>query len=91
MGLVPLPTSAQFLNVVEGVLSGMTKAVVDNSDYQSTGEMKQAISRHFVERNEYFQINPRRCGKKIWELDFFRDVETIRAGDCREWYSVTIS
>lgn len=83
--LVPLPTSAQFLNVVEGVLSGMTRAVVDNSDYPSTDEMKRAISRHFVERNEHFQNNPRRAGKKIWELDFFRDVDTIRAGDYREW------
>jgi hypothetical protein len=83
--LVPLPTSSQFLNAVEGVLSGMTKAVVDNSDYPSTAEMKFAISRHFVERNEYFHNNPRRAGKKIWELDFFRDPATIRAGDYREW------
>jgi transposase len=83
--LVPLPTSAQFINVIEGVLSGMTRAVVDNSDYSSTTEMKQAISRHFVERNEHFQNNPRRVGKKIWDLDFFHDVETLRAGDYREW------
>lgn len=83
--LVPLPTSAQFLNVVEGVLSGMTRAVVDNSDYPSVIEMKQAISRHLVERNVHFQNNPKRVGKKIWELDFFHDVETFRAGDYREW------
>ena len=83
--LVPLPTSAQFLNVVEGVLSGMTRAVVDNSDYPSAVEMKQAISRHLVERNEHFQNNPKRAGKKIWDLDFFRDIETFRAGDYREW------
>ena len=31
--LVPLPTSAQFLNVIEGVFTGMTKAVIHNSDY----------------------------------------------------------
>jgi hypothetical protein len=83
--LVPLPISAQFLNVVEGVLSGMRRAVVDNSDYASTAEMQRAISRHFVERNEHFQNNPRRAGKKIWELDFFRDVDTIRAGNYRDW------
>jgi transposase len=83
--LLPLPTSAQFLNVIEGVLSGMTRAVVDNSDYPSTAEMKEAISRHLVERNEHFQDNPRRVGKKIWDLDFFRDVEALRAGDYREW------
>jgi hypothetical protein len=62
--LVPLPTSAQFLNVIEGVFSGMKRAVVDNSDYPSTTEMKQTISRHFVERNEHFQNNPSRVGKK---------------------------
>lgn len=83
--LVPLPTSAQFLNVVEGVLSGLTRAVVDNSDYPSAVEMKQAISRHLVERNEHFQNNPKRTGNKIWDLDFFRDVEAFRAGDYREW------
>lgn len=83
--LVPLPTSAQFLNVVEGVLSGMTRAVVDNSDYPSAVEMKQAISRHLAERNEHFQNNPKRAGKKIWDLDFFHDVEAFRAGDYREW------
>jgi transposase len=83
--LVPLPTSAQFLNVVEGVLSGMTRAVVDNSDYPSTAEMRHAISRYFVDRNEHFRNNPRRAGKKIWELEFFQDVDTIRAGDYRQW------
>ncbi len=83
--LVPLPTSAQFLNVIEGVFSGMKRAVVDNSDYPSTTEMKQTISRHFVERNEHFQNNPSRVGKTIWDLDFFQDVEAFRAGDYREW------
>jgi hypothetical protein len=63
----------------------MKRAVVDNSDYPSTTEMKQTISRHFVERNEHFQNNPSRVGKKIWDLDFFQDVEAFRAGDYREW------
>ena len=83
--LVPLPTSAQFLNVIEGVLSAMTRAVVNNSDYQTPVEMKKAISRHFTERNEHFKDNPRRAGKKIWEMDFFNDFNTLRGGDYREW------
>lgn len=37
--LVPLPTSAQCLNVIEGVFTAMTKAVIHNSDYQSISEM----------------------------------------------------
>ena len=53
--LVPLPTSSQFLNVVEGVLSGMTRAVINNSDYPDAVYMKLAISKHFSERNEHFR------------------------------------
>jgi transposase len=79
--LVPLPTSSQFLNVIEGVLSGMTRAVVHNSDYESPARMKRAISTHFVERNEFFRENPKRVGKKIWERDFFGDCESLRSGD----------
>src|SRR5207302_7861827 len=63
--LVPLPTSSQFLNMVEGVLSGMTRAVINNSDYPNAAQMKQAVSKHFSERNEHFRHNPRRVGKKI--------------------------
>ena len=72
---VPLPTSSQFLDVIEAVFSGMKKAVVHHSDYRSEQEMKIAISRHFLERNQYFLSNPKRAGKKIWELDFFADSE----------------
>jgi transposase len=83
--LVPLPTSSQFLDVIEAVFSGMKKAVIHHSDYQSEGEMKTAISRHFVERNDYFRDNPKRAGKKIWEIDFFQDMENLNSGNYREW------
>jgi transposase len=79
--LVPLPTSSQFLDVIEAIFSGMKRAVIHHSNYRSEEEMKAAISRHFVERNEYFRANPKRAGKKIWDLDFFTDYESIRAGD----------
>ena len=69
--LVPLPTSSQFLDVIEAIFSGMKKAVIHHSNYRSEEEMKAAISRHFVERNEYFLANPKRAGKKIWDVDFF--------------------
>ncbi len=75
---VPLPTSSQFLNVIEGVLNAMTKAVIHNSDYQSTDDMKSAISRHFRERNAYFRDNPRRAGNKIWDPDFFKEHDSLR-------------
>ncbi len=79
--LVPLPTSAQFLNVIEGVLSGMTSAVINNSDYQSSDDMKYAVSKHFTARNEYFISNPKRAGNKIWQTDFFHDFDALKAGD----------
>ncbi len=64
--LAPLPTSAQFLNVIESVFSGMARAIIHNSDYQSVEEAKAAINRYFLERNEKFQKNPKRAGNKIW-------------------------
>ena len=79
--LVPLPTSAQFLNVIEGVLSGMTRAVINNSDYKCPDDMKSAISRHFNERNRHFKDNPRRVGKAIWEVDFFYGLDAFSAWD----------
>jgi hypothetical protein len=47
--------------------------------------MKTAISKHFVDRNKFFEENPRRAGKKIWEIDFFNDFKNLRSGDYREW------
>ncbi len=64
--LAPLPSSAQFLNVIESVFSGMAKAVIHNSDYQSVDECKFAIDRYFTDRNQAFLENPKRAGKKIW-------------------------
>jgi transposase len=64
--LAPLPSSAQFLNVIESVFSGMARAIIHNSDYQSVAECKNAIDRHFIERNQYFRENPKRAGNKIW-------------------------
>ena len=83
--LIPLPTSSQFLDVLEAVFSSMKRAVIHHSDYRDVAEMKNAISRHFAERNVHFLENPRRAGKKIWELDFFDDTENIRSGNYREW------
>jgi len=67
--LVPLPISAQFLNVIEGVLNGMSRAVIHNSDYKCTEDMKLAVSKHFNQRNQDFKNHPRRAGEKIWEMD----------------------
>ncbi len=64
--LAPLPSGAQFLNVIESVFSGMARAIIHNSNYQSVNECKKAIDRYFFERNQYFKENPKRAGNKIW-------------------------
>jgi len=64
--VVPLPAGAQFLNVIESIFSGMARAIIHNSDYNSTDDAKAAIDRYFVERNEYFQKNPKKAGNRIW-------------------------
>jgi len=64
--LMPLPFGAQFLNVIESVFSGMSRAILHNSDYKSVAECKEAIDRYFKERNCAFLAHPRRAGNKIW-------------------------
>lgn len=64
--LVPLPASAQFLNVIESVFSGMSRAIIHNSNYGTVEEAKEAIDRHFANRNEQFKKSPRRAGDWIW-------------------------
>lgn len=62
----PLPARAQFLNVIESVFSGMSRAIIQNSDYQSVDDAKAAIDRYFSERNAHFRDHPRRAGVKVW-------------------------
>jgi hypothetical protein len=84
-GIGGLPSNSQFLNVIEAVFSAMKKAVIHNSDYRSIDEMEKAISNHFKDRNEYFKKNPKRVGKKIWEIDFFQDYRNLKSGNYRDW------
>ena len=64
--LAPLPSGAQFLNVIEAIFSGMARAVLHNSDYNSADQAKNAIDRYFEDRNLYYTRNPKKAGKKIW-------------------------
>jgi hypothetical protein len=64
--LAPLPTSAQFLNVIESVFSGMARSVIHNSNYPTLEACKQAIDEYFESRNRHYQQNPKRAGNKIW-------------------------
>lgn len=62
----PLPARAQFLNVIESIFSGMSRAIIQNSDYQSVDDAKAAVDRYFNERNAHFRDHPRRAGAKVW-------------------------
>jgi len=64
--LMPLPSGAQFLNVIESVFSGMARAILHNSNYGNVDECKSAINMYFADRNRAFLERPRRAGNKIW-------------------------
>jgi transposase len=81
--LMPLPASAQFLNVIESVFSGMAKAILHNSDYRSVGDCKAAIDKYFAERNEVYRRNPKRAGKKIWGKELVRPYFTP-SNNCKD-------
>ncbi|MDH4317449.1 MAG: transposase [Desulfobulbaceae bacterium] len=77
--IVPLPSRSQFLNVIESVFGGMKRAVIHNSDYPSKQAMITAVDQHFVDRNAYFEKNPKRVGKKIWDREAF-DLRRLEGG-----------
>lgn len=60
--VLPLPSKAQYLNTIESYFSGMKRAIIHNSDYESCDDMIVAIERYFREKNlknlkEYFREN----------------------------------
>ena len=81
--LVPLPAGAQFLNIIESVFSGMARAIIHNSNYQSVEDCKDAIDRYFFERNQYFIEHPKRAGKKIWGEELV-EVEFKESNNCKD-------
>jgi transposase len=83
VGTAPLPSGAQFLNVIESVFSGMAKAIIHNSDYRTLDDAKAAVDRYFAERNTHFLQHPKRAGKKIWGKE--REVATFsEANNCKD-------
>jgi transposase len=79
----PLPSGAQFLNVIESVFSGMARAIIHNSDYKALDDAKAAVDRYFAERNAHFLQHPRRAGAKIWGRE--REVAAFsEANNCKD-------
>ena len=81
--LAPLPSSAQFLNVIESVFSGLARAIIHNSNYTGVKECKVAIDRYFMERNAHFLVNPKRAGDKIWGKEAIAPVFNA-ANNCKD-------
>jgi hypothetical protein len=67
--IAPLPVGAQFLNVIESVFSGMARAIIHNSNYESPEAAKRAIDEYFHARNLHFLLEPSRAGRKIWRSE----------------------
>ena len=61
----PLPSGAQFLNVIKSVFSGMARSVIHNSDYKTLDDAKSAIDQYFAERNALFVRSPKRAGRRF--------------------------
>jgi transposase len=79
----PLPSGAQFLNVIESVFSGMARSIIHNSDYKTLTEAKAAIDRYFADRNTHFMLHPKRAGRKIWGME--REVADFSdANNCKD-------
>jgi transposase len=81
--LAPLPSCAQFLNVIESIFSGMAKAVIHNSNYDSVEGCTIAVDRYFSERNQYFKENPKRAGNKIWGKETTK-AEFSESNNCKD-------
>jgi transposase len=81
--LAPLPSCAQFLNVIESVFSGMARAIIHNSDYQNINDCKTVIDRYFAERNQHFNAHPKRAGNKIWGKELVPPVFN-EANNCKD-------
>ena len=79
----PLPSGAQFLNVIESVFSGMARAIIHNSDYKTLDDAKAAVDRYFADRNAHFARHPQRAGRKIWRQE--REVAAFsEANNCKD-------
>ena len=81
--LAPLPAGAQFLNVIESVFSGMAKAIIHNSDYESVKACKKVINRYFYDRNKKFKKNPKRAGNKLWGKEIVKP-QFSESNNCKD-------
>jgi hypothetical protein len=65
------------------VFSGMARAIIHNSDFQSADAAKGAIDGHFENRNEHFRKYPKRAGRKIWGAERVQS-EFLDSNNCKD-------
>jgi len=81
--LAPLPSRAQFLNVIESVFSGMSRAIIHNSDFENASQAMGAIDAHFANRNEFYRLHPKRAGRKLWGQER-SEAEFLEENNCKD-------
>ena len=69
--------------MIESVFSGMSRAIIHNSDYKSLDDAKAAIDRHFADRNAHFLRHPSKAGRKIWGKER-EPAEFSEANNCKD-------
>ena len=89
--VLPLPSSSQFLNVIESVFSGVARAVLHNSDYASLEKAQQAVARYLDDRNATYAANPRPAKpNRSWGKERVAPVFS-ESNNCKDprWHTLT--
>jgi transposase len=79
----PLPSGAQFLNVIESIFSGLARSIIHNSNYKTLEDAQAAINMYFADRNAKFVLHPSRAGRKIWGKER-EPAEFSEANNCKD-------
>jgi len=87
--LIPLPSSSQFLDVIEAVFSGMKRAVIHHSNYRSQEEMKGMVARthsFIIDATFIFEDTDKTLwGAPLFFLDgIYRNIGSIPSGQQQE-------
>src|SRR5260370_10245549 len=57
--LAPLPSRAQFLNVLESVFSGMSRAGINKSNFEDLPRARNAINPYLLNKNQFYHTYPK--------------------------------
>ena len=74
---------SSFLNVIKSVFSGMSRAIIHNSDFENASQAIGAIDAHFANRNEFYRLHPKRAGRKLWGQER-SEAEFLEENNCKD-------